>query len=378
MLFLPGVAAAQDTVKAAATTCPPLAEYRYYVSAIIVRMTEQSEKEHNLFNNDVPQISNYSAFEVKLSKWGGKGPAFNPATDSIWVKVDGNILRSFRVEQKSQQADGSLVYTMEIPDITQLPDSLLIRPVLPYPLRFLMGRKEVKVLNGNYQELPILKAKKGGLSLYKPQVLLIANFGRWAYLWLVMIIGGSVFIFYYVGFRKNGLRDTTIHPLDEDNKPMPLEKSQFSMARTLSFFWTILIFGSVGGVMAYTGVIIPLNEHILWLMGITLTTTTVSRFITTSSGPDRIARPTAGFLYDICSDDIGVNPQRVQMLIANLLFAGYFIYTIYKYLTIPSIDPEWLALLGLSNASYLVQKPKENVQPPTVTPPPAPAPNPVP
>jgi hypothetical protein len=65
-------------------------------------------------------------------------------------------------------------------------------------------------------------------------------------------------------------------------------------------------------------------------------------------------------ILDILSDKDGASVHRLQTVLFNLIFAVWFFIKVWKYKTIPDLDPNALVLLGLSSGTYAVLKTNEN------------------
>jgi|GEM_PF-1021161 hypothetical protein len=151
----------------------------------------------------------------------------------------------------------------------------------------------------------------------------------------------------------------------------------YSLARTQLVIW-ITIIGSV-----YTFAVLwdgrdPLviNNTALILMGISAGTFAVGAIVDTTEIQQGIPRiqdqpSTNNFLRDILSDSKGVSVHRFQNLVWTIIAIVIYFY---RYNNPPSgttdvlpvLDSTLLALTGISSATYLTMKTRENPTPPEV------------
>jgi hypothetical protein len=183
----------------------------------------------------------------------------------------------------------------------------------------------------------------------------------------------SVALFLIVVFailvRKNLvalLRDTSI---------LPVAQRSFSLASTITFYWTVLIILSI----CYIGIVndcLPvIDNSVLILMGIVAGTTTAGKVIDASQSQDpTIARSqdttqSVGFLTDILSDSNGISVSRFQTVMFNIIYGCVFVGVVISQRKLYDFPTQTLTLLGISSGAYALLKIPENT-PPTVTPPP--------
>jgi hypothetical protein len=197
--------------------------------------------------------------------------------------------------------------------------------------------------------------------------------------WFICMLALTLSVF------SNILRD----PLGKENKMLgqnivnqienkPPAQSPFSLSRTQLVLWITII----GCVYVYAILwdsrdISGVNQTALILMGISAGTFAAGAILDTSEIDQGIPRsqdePSNGFFKDILSDSKGISIHRFQNLVWTLIaIAIYF----YRYANppkgtenvLPVLDNTILALTGISSATYLTLKTRENPAP--TTPPP--------
>lgn len=151
----------------------------------------------------------------------------------------------------------------------------------------------------------------------------------------------------------------------------------YSLSRVQMAWWTVVSLFSIVFIWSVTGEVQTLSTTMLGLMGIGAGTalgaavvdaskTTAAAATTVVVAPSAVVinqpppvpapvnlGPSLGFLNDILSDSNGFAFHRVQMLIWTLLVSLIFVYGVVSTLAIPDVDSTFLALLGISNGTYL-------------------------
>jgi hypothetical protein len=146
------------------------------------------------------------------------------------------------------------------------------------------------------------------------------------------------------------------------------ERHPYSLSRTQILVWTIVISASylyihfvAGGTCGNeTG----LNTTALALMGISAATAAAGAAIDSSqsSQPRHQNYPSEGFFKDILSDDNGINIHRFQNVLWTVICIGIYLYKVLHTTncTMPDLDNTLIALTGLSSATYVTVKIREN------------------
>jgi hypothetical protein len=176
----------------------------------------------------------------------------------------------------------------------------------------------------------------------------------------------------FLSFWTNALKDIST----QDIKP-------YSFSRTQMMWWTIIILSVFSAFYGCTGIIPTLENHninILALLGIGSGTFALGNLIDKNDIDEGKVRQqdkaSKGFLMDILDDGQGISIHRFQALLFNIVFGIIFIQNFYLNCnTFPDFTPFELSLLGISSATYLTLKTKENtkntkpdVNPPVVPP----------
>jgi hypothetical protein len=171
-----------------------------------------------------------------------------------------------------------------------------------------------------------------------------------AVLYVVAVIALSVF--------SNILRDQGATP----RKP-------YSLARTQLMWWTLIIGLCVILYCGEKGAVPAISGTVLVLLGIGAATTFSARIIDARQRDSAVAngnlplhqdRPSEDFFTDILSDESGLSVPRFQSFVFNLLYGLSFLYSFCSTSIFPVYNPEALALLGISSASYVGVKALEN------------------
>jgi len=177
-----------------------------------------------------------------------------------------------------------------------------------------------------------------------------------------------------------------------DTSTLPVAQRSFSLASTLTFYWTALIILSICYIGIVNDALPVIDNGVLILMGIVAGTTTAGKVIDANQSQDpNIARsqdttPSSGFLTDILSDSNGISVSRFQTVMFNIIYGCVFVSAVISQHELYDFPSQTLTLLGISSGAYALLKIPENtpptVNPPAVVPPsvnqPAPAPPPPP
>ena len=111
----------------------------------------------------------------------------------------------------------------------------------------------------------------------------------------------------------------------------------------------------------------PINKTALILMGIyagtAAATTIMDKREISDNRPRHQNTPSQGFFIDILSDDNGISLHRFQNLVWTLIAIIVYLYKVSMVRTgcmLPELSDTLLALTGISSATYLVLRSKEN------------------
>jgi len=167
-------------------------------------------------------------------------------------------------------------------------------------------------------------------------------------LWTVLIIVVIILTFFLLG------KYTSILQIGE-------EDTRYSLALTQMVFWTVLISSSVIYISLTTKNLPDLSGSSLVLMGISITTTAVSKTITDYNKNKPAVKPKKGkFLQDIISDNDGVAVHRLQVVLWTCILGVIFILRVFINQKIPDFPENYLLLTGISSGTYVLLKTVEN------------------
>ncbi|HTE28409.1 hypothetical protein, partial [Flavitalea sp.] len=153
--------------------------------------------------------------------------------------------------------------------------------------------------------------------------------------------------------------------LTNTNAPYSLTKVQFGV-------WTVIIASAYIYLSLCKGDLNldSINKTALVLMGIFAGTAVASTFMDKNEISDNRPRhqntPTQGFLMDILSDDNGISLHRFQNFTWTIIAIIVYLYKLSDAVAgsaLPELSDTLLALTGISSATYLALKTKENDPP---------------
>ena len=149
------------------------------------------------------------------------------------------------------------------------------------------------------------------------------------------------------------------------NCPFSLTKVQFGI-------WTVIISSSYIYLSLCKGNCAdgPINKTALILMGIYAGTAAATSIIDKREISDNRPRhqnaPSEGFFIDILSDDNGISLHRFQNFVWTIIAIVVYLYKVSMIRTgcvLPELSDTLLALTGISSATYLILRSKENDPP---------------
>lgn len=153
--------------------------------------------------------------------------------------------------------------------------------------------------------------------------------------------------------------------LTNTNAPFSLTKVQFGI-------WTVIIASAYIYLSLCKGdlAIDSINKTALVLMGIFAGTAVASSVIDKNEISDNRPRhqnkPSQGFFIDILSDESGISLHRFQNFAWTIIAIIVYLYKLSDAVAgsaLPELSDTLLALTGISSATYLVLKTKENDPP---------------
>jgi preprotein translocase subunit SecG len=199
-----------------------------------------------------------------------------------------------------------------------------------------------------------------------------------AFVLITIIVG----LFLVLAIYSNILRDEVSDCDEFDANAQKLQQKQkrklvnkrypFSITKVQFGVWTVIISSSYIYLSLLKGDCSegPINKTALVLMGIFAGTAVASTIIDKNEINDNRLRhqnaPSEGFFIDILSDDNGISLHRFQSFTWTIIAMTIYLYKVYKVpsgCVLPELSDTLLALTGISSATYLVMRSKENDPP---------------
>lgn len=129
----------------------------------------------------------------------------------------------------------------------------------------------------------------------------------------------------------------------------------YSLGRTQLFYWTLLVLIAYIFICFKTGTIPDLPVSVLAIIGISVSTTAVSKLVENKNKDkvpiDKDAK-SEGFFLDILSDGSSINIQRFQNVAFNIFFGIIFLQKTFTNNIMPDFDQNVLILMGISSGAY--------------------------
>ena len=156
---------------------------------------------------------------------------------------------------------------------------------------------------------------------------------------------------------------------DKKKKQFINTDNPYSLAKVQLGLWTVIIASSYIYLDMLKGDCswIPINKTALVLMGFGAGTAAASTIMDKREIEDNRPRhqntPSQGFFNDILSDDNGISIHRFQHLVWNCIAMILYLYKVSgvdRGCILPELSDTLLALTGISSATYLVLRSKEN------------------
>lgn len=197
-----------------------------------------------------------------------------------------------------------------------------------------------------------------------------------------IVVGLIVVLFFVLAYYTNVLRDEISNCEVFDEKAQKLAQKgrgrfvnrsyPFSLSKVQFGLWTVIISSSYIYLSLFKGDCAEgsINKTALVLMGIFAGTAIASSIIDKREIDDNRPRhqntPSQGFFIDILSDDNGISLHRFQNFVWTLIAISVYLYKVSMVRTgcvLPELSDTLLALTGISSATYLVLRAKENDPP---------------
>jgi hypothetical protein len=188
------------------------------------------------------------------------------------------------------------------------------------------------------------------------------------------VFGAAGVLLMLIGFVGLALKTGIIR--DRATDSVEASKRPYSLARFQMAVWFFTIFTSMMYIVMVLGEAeASLSSQALMLLGIGAATQLGGTLAERAGSEDSDASAgatTQGFFADLLMDGTGVNFHRFQMLVWTLTLAAMFLVQVYDTLTMPQFSESLLALMGISNGTYVTfkmwEKPTTSATEPTTAP----------
>ncbi len=136
----------------------------------------------------------------------------------------------------------------------------------------------------------------------------------------------------------------------------------FSLARTQLFLWLLFMLVATLYLWSVTSALPELSGTVLLILLVS-GGTTVSAKLVEQANQSKL-HPSKGFFRDVTNEDLDAaadtpSLHRLQQLVVTLLLLAAGAVTVYRDLSFPVFDDNWLLLMGLSAGTYLLGKKSE-------------------
>ncbi|MVN75662.1 hypothetical protein GO988_04915 [Hymenobacter sp. HMF4947] len=145
-------------------------------------------------------------------------------------------------------------------------------------------------------------------------------------------------------------------------------KVPFSLAKTQTAFWTLLISGAYLMITVVTTALPAIPTGLLGLLGISVANGVFSQLLNRSQADatDPLtkqksnAQESRGWWADVLTENAGVSLARLQFLVFNFIAGLYFVYYVSTRWAFYDFGSDILALISISSAGFLANKNFEN------------------
>jgi len=185
-------------------------------------------------------------------------------------------------------------------------------------------------------------------SLASQQTITIAFFYWWETLFWAVVL-----ILILVGFVVLAMRTDVIRES---------KRGAYSLSFTQLLFWNALVIAAFIYTLLLTDTLSAFNSSILYMIGISFSTTGFAGFIDSNKAKRYTISPKkhTTFLEDLLSDGKSYSVQRTQAFVWNLVLGVYFVIYTISNKTMPEFSNTLLLLAGFSSTAYLAAKLPEN------------------
>lgn len=192
----------------------------------------------------------------------------------------------------------------------------------------------------------------------QPGNILLKLFNKTWRLTMLILYVIMLVIFGFLAKKSNLLRDGNLSEIDPKTNKQKL--ASYSLAKSQLAIWTLIIVGSIGYIFSTTGELPVISGSTWILLAISIGTTAGATIISLDPKKDTQLKESINWITDILSDNNGVSTHRFQMLIWTVFLVIYFMCRVYMNLDLPQLGTELLALMGISNGTYLGLKVSED------------------
>ena len=134
----------------------------------------------------------------------------------------------------------------------------------------------------------------------------------------------------------------------------------FSLGKTQMALWTFAVAPALAFIFLVTWNASAISPGVLVLMGISFGTTLMSAV---ADDKTPVPMKSEGFFYDLNNDGTGPSVHRYQMVLFTVILVVIFAVKTIAGLVMPDFDASLLALMGISNGTYVGFKLREQTPP---------------
>ncbi|MEC7755266.1 MAG: hypothetical protein VYB44_14655 [Bacteroidota bacterium] len=151
-----------------------------------------------------------------------------------------------------------------------------------------------------------------------------------------------------------------------------INSTKYSLSRVQLAWWTMIVICCYIALWSDSGILVPLSGDTLILIGISAGTAAAAQTIDISkmrtleqSGATAQAQTkepihkNQTFLFQVLSDENGINIQRFQSVVFTFFIGIFFVFEVITKFEMPDLDSGILGLMGISSATYAGLKTNE-------------------
>lgn len=280
------------------------------------------------------EVHLYGSFDVKVSGKLAREMASDVASARKNVTLYLNGVRMANIAPFISAApDGSSDVLLRF-RLDRIPDDDENREAWDTLLRRVpCGTTHIEVAIGSANQLPVYAPENEKLRFR-------VNSARWQRLSVLLGVGILLLGFYCVFGRWNEM-------LREGG-------GSYSLGRSQMAFWSLLVISCFVAVLVVSQWQMErIPSQVLILLGISGATGLSAKLIGSSNKRAAPRGSTGSWLRDILRDDTGPSFPRLQILLWNLVLGVVFVVSVFRTLSMPEFSDTLLALMGISNGTYL-------------------------